>query len=412
MKRVLSIMICSIIIVFSLAGCTIDISNLSLSKDLSFDKEKIEKSVVIANTQFAFDIFKELNKEDKGKNIFISPFSISTALSMTYQGAKGTTKDAMSNALRYKGIDIDILNESYKNLLRYLKQVDSKIELDINNSIWIREGENIKEDFLSVNREIFDAYITEIDFSKEDAADKINNWISDSTKGKIKKMITPPISSQVVMYLINAIYFKGEWTEEFDKRKTFNSKFYTSEGKTKDVMMMYRKGNVEYAQGDDYKVVRLPYGNGKTSMYCILPNEDIPINQFIEDMTQDKWKEIRKSVSETEDVILKIPRFKIEYGIKKLNDSLAALGMREAFSTNADFSGIREGIFISRVLHKAVIEVNEEGSEAAGVTVVEMVKTAVMEEPITFIANRPFVFIISDDETGTILFMGKLCDID
>ncbi|WP_427340756.1 serpin family protein [Caloranaerobacter sp. DY30410] len=412
MKRVLSIIVCSVIIVYSLAGCSIDISNWISNKDLSFDKEKIEKSVVEANTQFAFDIFKELNKEDKGKNIFISPFSISAALSMTYQGANGTTKEVMSNALRYKEIDINILNESYKNLLRYLKQVDSKIELDINNSIWIREGENIKEDFLSVNREVFDAYIAEIDFSKEDAADKINNWISDSTKGKIKKMITSPISSQVVMYLINAIYFKGEWTEKFDKRKTFNSKFYTNEGKTKDVMMMYRKGNVEYVQGDDYRAVRLPYGNGKTSMYCILPNEDISINQFIEDMTQDKWEEIRKSVSETKDVILQIPRFKIEYGIKKLNDSLAALGMGEAFSINADFSGIREGIFISRVLHKAVIEVNEEGSEAVGVTVEENTKSAIMEKPITFIVNRPFVFIITDGETGTILFMGKLCDID
>ncbi|EOD01218.1 serpin family protein [Caldisalinibacter kiritimatiensis] len=182
-------------------------------------------------------------------------------------------------------------------------------------------------------------------------------------------------------------------------------------GNTKNIMMMLKDGDVEYAQGDDYKAVRLPYGNGDIAMYCILPKEDISINQFIENMNLDKWNEIRENVTETKDVILQIPKFKMEYGIKNLNDSLTALGMGEAFSMNADFSGIREGIFINRVLHKAVIEVNEEGSEAAGVTVVE-IKECAMPEPINFIANRPFMFIIADDKTGTILFMGKYCDVE
>jgi serpin B len=145
-------------------------------------------------------------------------------------------------------------------------------------------------------------------------------------------------------------------------------------------------------------------------MYCILPDEDVNINTFIENMDFEKWKNIRENIDETDEVVLGIPRFKLEYGIKNLNNSLRALGMEEAFSENADFSGIRDDVYISRVLHKAVIEVNEEGSEAAAATVVEMRETAAAE-PLAFVADRPFVFVIADDETGTILFMGKLSDI-
>lgn len=409
MRRLICIVICVFMIFSLLTGCGIS-SNLA-NQNSSFDIEKINPTVVKGNTEFAFEIFKELNREDGNKNIFISPLSISTALSMTYQGAKNTTRDGMAKTLRYEEIDNNILNDSYRNLLRYLRQADDEVELSINNSIWIRKGENIKEDFLSINKDIFDAYIKELDFSENNASEEINNWISDATKGKIKKMITPPIPPQVVMYLINAIYFKGQWSEEFKKENTFQTKFYTSDGREKDIMMMNRKGSVEYTQGDNYKAVRLPYGKGKTSMYCILPNEGISVDRFIEDKLKDKWNEIRESIVPTEDVILQIPRFKVEYGIKNLKESLTQLGMGEAFSESADFSGIRKGIFISRVLHKAVIEVNEEGSEAAGVTVVEM-KESAMLKPITFIANRPFIFIITDDETGTILFMGKLSKIN
>ena len=174
--------------------------------------------------------------------------------------------------------------------------------------------------------------------------------------------------------------------------------------------MMSRKGKIEYGEVGKSKIVRLPYGNEKTAMYCILPEQDVKINDYIEEFSFEKWKELQESLSKNDDVILHLPRFKLEYGIKNLNDSLTALGMGKAFSDSADFSGIRDGIYISRVLHKAVIEVNEEGSEAAGVTVVEMQETAAME-PIMFIADRPFVFLIADDETGTILFMGKLMEV-
>lgn len=418
------VLCCFIMIASFLTGCSYGAQSLNnnvknsdnnnYDKDMIdpvVDKDKIKPKVIDANSGFAFNIFRLLNSEDNGSNIFISPLSISTALSMVYQGANSTTKEAMAKALKYTGIDDETLNESYKNLIPYLMQLDKKVELNISNSLWIRDGQVINDDFLSANKDIFDASVISLDFSDEGAADTINQWISDATKKKIEKMVSSPISRDVIMYVINAIYFKGDWSTQFDTKNTFSSEFHSEDGKSTDIMMMRRNGKVEYGQGDDFKAVRLPYGSGKTAMYCILPGNSASVNDFITDLDIEKWNEIKDSISEKNDVVLQLPRFKLEYGIKDLKGSLASLGMAEAFSDKADFSGIRDDITISSVLHKAVIEVDEKGSEAAAATVVEMRGTSV-SEPITFIADRPFVFLIADDETGTILFMGKVSEIN
>ena len=399
----------SIIMLMSLfAGCS---GQLLLSgENGSFDRKKINIDLVKGNSRFAFNIFKQINKEDENKSVFISPLSISTALTMTYLGAGTSTKEAMAKALEYTGISDDMLNESYKNLVKYLKQPDKKIELNISNSLWIREGEVIKENFLSSNKDIFDASVNYLDLSNANAADTINKWISDATKKKIEKMLEPPIPSDIVMYLINAIYFKGDWKDKFNERNTYDTLFNAGNGLASQAMMMSKNGRIEYGQGDGYKAVRLPYGSGNIAMYCTLPEKNVPGNKFIEALDDKKWKDIKTNILKKKEVNLNLPRFKVDYGIKNLNDSLSSLGMEEAFSGTADFSGIRDGICISRVLHKAVIEVNEKGSEAAAATVVEMKETAAAD-PLTFIADRPFVFVIADDVTGTILFMGKLYDV-
>lgn len=408
MRKCLYLIFPLLLVVVMLSGCSGNI--LSFGQNGDFDKAQIGKETVEGNSRFAFDIFRQLEQEDGDQNIFISPFSISTALTMTYQGAGSTTKEAMAKTLGYTGIDDAELNKSYENLIRYLRQLDKKVELNIGNSLWVREGEAIKDEFLAVNREIFDAPVTPLDFSQAKAADEINQWISDATKKKIEKMLEPPIPANVIMYLINAIYFKGEWTQPFDPKQTFSATFQAGDGSSsREVMMMSKNGKAEYGEGENYQAVRLPYGGGKAAMYCILPREDISIHDFIAELDEEQWQRIRESIKEQDDVQLKLPRFKLEYGIKNLNDSLTALGMGEAFTEEADFSGIRDGLYISRVLHKAVIEVNEEGSEAAAATVVEIRESAA-REPLTFIADRPFVFMISDDETGTILFMGKMWD--
>lgn len=408
MRKCLYLIFSLLLAAVVLSGCSSRILSFGTNDD--FDMDRIGMETVAGNSRFAFDIFRQLNREDGEHNVFISPFSISTALTMTYQGAGSATKEAMAHALGYTGIDDEKLNESYKNLIRYLRQLDKKVELNIGNFLWVREGEDIKEDFLAVNREVFDAPVTPLDFSQKKAADEINHWISDATKKKIEKMIEPPIPGNVVMYLINAIYFKGEWTQPFDPKQTFPAPFQAGDGSSREVMTMSKNGKVEYGQGENYKAVRLPYGGEKAAMYCILPREDVSIHDFIRGLDEEQWQRIRESISEQDGVQLRLPRFKLEYGIKNLNDSLTALGMEEAFTTEADFSGIRDGLYISRVLHKAVIEVNEEGSEAAAATVVVMTESAALE-PLTFIADRPFVFIIADDETGTILFIGKVWDM-
>lgn len=405
MKRIIGILLSLMLFSLSLTSC----SGGTMGKKL--DTNKVNKSVIGGSSRFAFNIFRELNNEDYDGNIFISPLSISTALTMTYNGANSTTKDAMGMTLGYKDIENAEISQSYKALLDYLDSLDKEVELNMANSIWIKEGEAIKENFIANNKDNFNAEIGELDFSEDASIDTINKWISKATKNKIEKMLEPPIDPSVVMYLINAIYFKGEWSNKFDTKNTYDHDFNSFGGNTESIKMMSRTGEVEYLKGEDYKAVKLPYGKGSTSMYFLLPDEGIDINSFIKNMSFEKWENLRKNISKVDNLRLEIPRFKLEYGIKSLNDSLITLGMGEAFSGQADFSGIREGLYINRVLHKAVIEVNEKGSEAAAATVVEMKETAYVE-PITFTADRPFMFIIAEEETGTILFMGKLLRVE
>ena len=407
MKIWVRLLLCLTLVLGMLAGCSAQPAKPPNPNDLTpVDQNKISTEVIKANTDFAFRLLNQLDEEDKEKNIFISPFSISTALAMTYQGSGTTTKEAMAKALGYTGVEDEMVNDSYGKLIPYLNQLDDKVKLNISNSIWVKEGEEIKPDFLKVNQDIFRASVNILDFSQDKAADEINHWISEATNKKINKMIDSPIAADVMMYLINAIYFKGDWAQQFDRKNTFESKFQSGNGSTDNVMMMSRQGKVQYGQGDNYRAVRLPYGSGKAAMYGVLPAKGISINDFITTLNADRWQAIKNSIAERDEVLLQLPRFKLEYGIKNLNQSLTSLGMGEAFTDRADFSGIRKDVCISRVLHKAVIEVNEEGSEAAAATVVEMKLTSAAE-PLAFVADRPFLFIIADEETGTILFMGK-----
>ncbi len=365
--------------------------------------------LIHSNTQFGFKIFNQLILEDKDKNIFISPLSILLALAMTYNGAVGDTSLAMADALEFTGFDLEELNTGFKDLMTSIENADYEIELAIANSIWMNLGFKAREDFIERNNKYYSSEVREIDFADAAAVDTINGWIADKTSNKIEKMLDA-IPADAVMYLINAIYFKGNWTDEFDGGMTAEDDFYLADGSTKKVPMMNKWQELPYCAGDGYLAVRLPYGQEKFSMYIILPDKGESLDSLISSLDADGWEEITDSFSERE-VELSMPKYKMEYGIKLLNDVLINMGMGIAFGPDADFSGIREDIFISRVLHKAVIEVNEKGSEAAAATVVEMVETAIeVEEPVEFTVNRPFFFVIADDRSGSILFMGKVME--
>ncbi len=369
----------------------------------------LNTDLVYSNTQFGFNIFNELILEDRDQNIFISPLSIMLALAMTYNGAVGDTNMAMAYALEFEGFDLEELNSGFKDLTTSIENADSNIDLAIANSIWMNLGFEAKKDFIDRNSKYFSSEVREIDFSDAQTVDTINGWIADATRDKIKKMLDG-IPADAVMYLINAIYFKGNWTDEFDESLTKDDDFYPAEGSTKKVPMMNQEGEFFYCRGEDFSGVRIPYGQEKMAMYIILPDEGTGVDSVISSLNAEKWKEIIDSFSKKQ-VILSMPKYKMEYGIKLLNDVLTNMGMGVAFSVDADFSDIRPGIFISKVLHKAVIEVNEKGSEAAAATVVEMLETAAeVEEPVEFIVNRPFFFVIADERSGNILFMGKVVE--
>jgi serine protease inhibitor len=414
-KSIFSIIIITALLLVSIpiiSSCGKDSGGVSTVPVVSGEKSdelagKVDSSLVGSNTDFAFNIFNKLIAEDSGQNVFISPLSILLALAMTYNGALGDTNLAMADAMEFSGMDIEELNQGLSDLLVSILNGDPGVKINIANSIWPRLGFNPKEDFVEINKKYYSSEVNELDFSDPGAVDTINGWIEDATEEKIKKMLAE-IPPDAVMYLINAIYFKGDWTYPFEEESTFEEDFNLEGGSKKLVPTMHIIEHFDYAEGDGFGTLRLPYGEGKFSMYIVLPDEGVNIDGILEGFNSSIWNDLKSGMSNVE-VRVAMPKYKMEYGVKLLNDVLTDLGMGIAFSPEADFSNINPDIFISKVMHKAVIEVNEKGSEAAAATVVEMVESAMPEEKIIeFIVDRPFFFVIADDRSGAVLFMGKV----
>ncbi|MFA5706012.1 MAG: serpin family protein [Candidatus Neomarinimicrobiota bacterium] len=368
----------------------------------------LEKSVSARGNTFALEIFPALNALQEDENVLISPFSISTALSMTYNGARGETQTAMAEALGFSDMSVEDVNLAYKNLTNYLRGADNKVTLDIANSIWADAGFSVDSAFLAVNRSYYDAVTNTLDFGNPASVATINQWVSDNTNQKIESIIDA-IPPEAVMYLVNALYFKAAWTWEFDPDQTVETSFNCYDGGTETVDMMRQAAEFYYYQNDDLQMVDLPYGDEKFSMTLILPAYETDINDFIAGITQSEWDSWMDSLSGEKTLVeVRLPRFSFEYKAT-LNDVLTALGMGPVFAMNADFTGINPlgGLYISRVLHKTFIEVNEEGTEAAAATAVEVGVVSVPDYPV-FVANRPFLFAIREQESGSIFFMGKM----
>ncbi|OPZ94005.1 MAG: Xyloglucanase Xgh74A precursor [Firmicutes bacterium ADurb.Bin419] len=368
----------------------------------------VNTDFVDANTQFATKLFQKLSNEGTNENIFFSPFGISMTFSMAYQGAGSTTKDAMAKALDYTGMSDEVMNQSYVDHLNYFKRLYPQVELNIANSIWLNESFKAKESFLTKNLEVFKARSSYLDFANPEACNIMNDWISDATNGKIDNMIKGPLSSQMSMYLMNAIYFNGSWAEEFDETKTSYRSFTNISGQVKYVPMMYKKAPFRSAETSEAKAIEIPYGSGNVSMYCILPKADT-VNDFISEFDSSKWSEIKAGLIKSNDIAFYLPRFSIEYEPQDLKGKLSELGMGEAFSDNADFFGIAESIWLDEVKHKSVIDVNEKGTEAVSGTIIGIPTPSLVK---WFELDKPFVFVIADNATGTILFMGKVVDLD
>lgn len=373
--------------------------------------DSVDSRLISANTRFGFKLYAEVLKHSSGKNVFVSPASVGLALAMTYNGAVGETKQAMERALEIQGMSHAELNRSYAQLRQALESADPKVQLNIANSLWARKGVIFNPDFIERDKQFYGAQVTALDFNDPGAPAVINSWVADKTKGKIDKIVDN-IDPQSILFLINAIYFKGTWTAEFDKAQTREEPFTTGSGQQKRHPMMHQSGTYDYYEGKDFQSVSLPYGGGRASMYIFLPGEGASLDQFQKDLTAANWDSWMKQFVKTKGDI-GVPRFKVEYEIG-LNEALKALGMAVAFDqARADFSGITsEKAFISQVKHKTFAEVNEEGTEAAAVTSVEMTVTSVQRPRKSFrmIVNRPFFCAIRDNKTGTVLFVGSITD--
>jgi serpin B len=369
----------------------------------------VNSQFVDANTKFGFKLFSQILKQDSKKNVFVSPTSVAIALAMTYNGADGETQQAMAKALELQGMSLQDINQGNNTLKATLENADPAVQFSIANSLWAKQGVAFKPDFMQRNQQFYGAKVTELDFGKPDAPKIINNWVKENTRGKIDQIVQQ-IQPDDVLFLINAIYFKGKWTKEFDKSQTTERPFYLSDGTQKQHPMMSQSGRYRYYENENFQAVTLPYGTERLSLYVFLPRKNTTLDAFQQQLAVENWQQWMNQFQMRRGSI-QLPRFKFEYDIQ-LNTALKSLGMEAAFDgSRANFSNMTSAsVKIDEVKHKTFVEVNEEGTEAAAATSVRATLTSARmpEEPFQMVVDRPFFCAIRDNQTGTVLFMGSI----
>jgi serpin B len=361
---------------------------------------------VYANNKFAFSLFKKIAYEEDTENYMISPVSLYLALGMTYNGAAKNTKTAFENTLNYNDFNADEINSINKEIIANLSDNGAGSLFEIANSIWIENSFPVKENFIDTNKDYYNATVEKLDFSDTNAVNIINNWVSDKTYQKIPKIIEK-IDKDEIMFLINAIYFKSEWKYRFNSEDTAELPFY-GENNTKNVETMQLTADLYFYENTDFTAVKLPYKNEKYSMTVLLPKEGKNTKDISSLLDIDNWDNWNANFSKKE-VALKMPKFTFSYE-KELNNPLIDLGLGVAFTGSADFSNISNVVplAISFVLQKTFIEVNEEGTEAAAVTVVGIGTTSIDASKKNVALNKPFLFTITEKETNSICFIGEI----
>ncbi len=393
MKKTIILLFLSI---FIFSACTTNDEKKPVKEDQKYGQD------------FAFDFFLEMLDEEE--NVFVSPYSLEAALTMAYIGSSAETKKEMAKALQIEGIDIEEVKQNSLHLKNLLEESED-IKLSIANAFFLKETIPFLDSYISDGQNYFDA---EIDNMPE-TGQVINDWAAEKTENKITEIIdSGPIDQTVIAYLLNAIYFNANWQNQFNQDLTQERTFYNN-GKEFETDMMNRKGNYLHLNEDELKAVKIDYENENYSFYAFMPDN---LNEFYQDFNRDKFEDLKDKL-EYREIILYLPKFKIEKDMD-LNQTLKNLGINKAFDENlADFSNmvnleaITENVFISQVFQSTFIEVEEKGTEAAAVTGVEMqVTSAPIDPPAVIEFNHPFVFLIEEKETNTILFAGQLHNFD
>jgi serpin B len=370
-----------------------------------------EKSakIIAADNQFGFELFRKVEASlDEPKNTMISPMSVSLALAMVYNGTEGNTKAQMEQMLHKAGMTSEDINQSYKDLVAALISHDPKVELSISNAIFYRNTFPVKDAFKTTNQNYYNAEVSGLDFSKTaETLNKVNDWVKTNTKGKIDKIIEQ-VKAEDVMYLLNAIYFNGEWKYRFDTKETVDRSFTKEDNTVIQVPTMKIEKPFNYFSHSDFQLLEMPYGSGKYSMLIFLPASGKNTGNVISMMSSENVNDWISKLSEQKKEVF-LPKFEFKFK-NSLVDELKALGMTDAFD-NANLSGISDAaqLVISEVMHKTYIKVDERGTEAAAVTGITVELTS-MPADNSFRVDHPFVFAIREKDTKAILFIGKVLD--
>lgn len=365
-------------------------------------------------SDFAFNFWKKHNAEEvASKNYFVSPLSLHIALGMLLNGADTKTKEEIQKTLGVSS-DISVTNGIYKDLIEGLPAADAKVTNTIANSVWYRNTFTVENAFLNTLKTNFNATVSPEDFTNLSTVGKINTWASDNTNGKIKKVLEQIEPSQV-MFLMNALYFKGDWKKPFDTKNTIDTEFMNLSGKKATVKMMNMNDKVKYAKRGTYHAIELPYGGGENYVMTVLmplpTTSGLSTDPVLNALSTSEWKALNEAMTEQK-VIVGLPKFTLEYE-SKLNSVLEKLGMPTMFTDNADLSKISPPagkLKVGFVKQNTFVAVDEKGTEAAAVTTIgiELTSAPIMPE---FIANRPFLFVISEKKSNTILFTGKIANM-
>jgi len=370
------------------------------------------RALVEGNTAFALDLYRQL-KENEG-NLFFSPYSISTALAMTIAGAQGNTEAQMARALHF-ALDQGQLHPAFASLEARLSALQEKgrVLLRVANALWPQEGYSLRDEFLALTEKFYGVQIAAVDFSTVEAAEearqRINAWVEERTEVKIEELI-PRATLLALLILVNAIYFKGDWARQFDEALTHDAPFWVTRGEQVQVPLMHQVGECGYAETGHLQILELPYAGDDLSMIALLPADRGGLADLEDALSVDNLSGWTRRIRRRE-VDVSLPRFTMRCGFE-LSETLRAMGMTDAFDDEADFSGI-DGtrlLYISAVFHQAFVEVNEEGTEAAAATAVVMAPKGLPPPIPTFRADRPFVFLIRENHTGSVLFLGRVVD--
>ena len=393
---------------FTTASCDSSSDDLETPQPTVCPVEQPEPLVLVisASTNNAFPLFSEVDAiTDANENFTISPLSLSEALAIASNGANGDTRKQIAEIIGVNGMSKETVNETFNSLNDYLAKVDSKTTFTTANSVWIDEGFKVKPEFLSDKKFIGETFNQKLSTTK--TRDDINNWCDVKTHSCIKKVLSEPLPETCRMLLANALYFKGMWKNKFDKADTKEKEFTNSDGSKSKVQMMSQVSEFLAYEGIDMDFAEFPYGNDNYCMDVFLPHEDKKLDECMKNFDQKTFEEYLNKAGKGE-VLVEMPRMRLEY-MNSLVKPLKAMGMTDAFSEKADFSGLSdEKVSISDVIQATFVNVDEEGTEAAAVTVATLDNSVMPMRTSTFYINRPFAYIIREKTTGTILFMGKV----